>query len=1340
MQFKKSALIVIGVVLTIIQNVFANYYGNQFAIDDLSSVEQISSTVHALSYRFTAQNSKTLSDIRLYAKVAGSPTYYKVSLCNDLNGYPDGIISSTDVYSGSANSGKWLIANVPDIFIVAGNVYHIMFSTTTDSVPNIVSSSNYISLRRGSPLNSLIPQNNITDIHANFLDYGITNLNNWTIRNLQPVYLLTYTDGSSDGQPYVSQTSVGSGYSIAGSTWTGTQFETENSTRAVTKIEFYLKKYGNANDSLYYELHGPDNFSLCLESGTFAASCDVATTFSWIGKNLDNKHIFFPNSKYWVMLKSPGTAASGNTYLLDILNTDSSSSYYNYASFGSTKTCFSKYVVENDAVTISEQRDVVFRFLVDTTTPAAINDFSGNEGENEGEIYLFWSSPGDDGNNNILCQGQFIIKYSADIIDDYNSAPYAISISTTVFPGGKNEYKINGLYPGGTYYYWIKTVDIAGNSSEISNKITICSKNNSPNIPENLNLNNSVSKQITICWNMNIEQDFDKYELYYSSWPELNEWNLLATTDMTSYLHYGLAAGNTYYYRIYARDKVGNYSQVSSVKNTFVSGNSPEIVKPLTVAIDLVTDNQICWMWTDEFDDETGFRILDENNQILIVLPANTTSWVETLLLLNTSYYRSLEVSNFWGSNKSSGTACYTKCKIPQNTQAISLSTSSVLVVWQNNSNPADTKYEVQCSSYADFSEVNNELIGDTTNVIFNNLYSDTPYYFRVRAVNKENFVTEYDCIVSTKTETITRGKMLSVVINEIAWMGTKANYSNEWIELYNTTDHDILLDNWQIIYSSTIAGGTTIQFILNGKISSGGYYLLEKASDTTITNISADEIYSASRNLSNSGEFVGLYDSVETLIDYVDCRKEVAVDWFAGKDNPQYQTMERVSPFLSGNDKNNWSTNLESNGAKDKEGNFIDGTPKMRNTVSNIIDDISPSTITDLTAYSGITDGEINLQWTSTGDDGCIGIIKNAVYYIRYSTNDYSENDTVAPDHERQIKIKNVIPGATEFYTVTGLNPGTTYYFKIKVQDTFGNLSEWSNNCLAAAQDLPPQIPINLCAVPGNKSVTLSWPDNGELDIEHYYIRVSTLTIPESFIVLSTGTKTVNNLINGNTYYFRVQLIDYGDQGNGLNSIALKSNLSEIISCQPRVQPPTQLQAIHKNDYIELSWAVSPSETETNFAGYNVYRTEQCGGQYLQIANSYSSTVFLDRMNILPYKEYFYVVRCTDADSIGTCFAESFDSEIVSAKPVLTLSETGTNQKLLTPYNRQIIFGDKVNHVSVYDIKGRFVWEKGRESSSELIIWNGEGNNTNFVESGIYIYRAEMEGGKKHGTIVVVK
>ncbi|TKD72085.1 phospholipase D-like domain-containing protein [Pseudalkalibacillus hwajinpoensis] len=136
------------------------------------------------------------------------------------------------------------------------------------------------------------------------------------------------------------------------------------------------------------------------------------------------------------------------------------------------------------------------------------------------------------------------------------------------------------------------------------------------------------------------------------------------------------------------------------------------------------------------------------------------------------------------------------------------------------------------------------------------------------------------------------------VVINEIAWMGTTANYNDEWVELYNNTSSAVSLDGWNL---ASTDGTPSIP--LTGTIPANGYYLLERTDDSTVSEVSANEIYSGA--MGNTGEVLELRDSGGALIDNVDA-------WHSG-DNDTKATMERIDSNGSGTDASNWGTSTGS-------------------------------------------------------------------------------------------------------------------------------------------------------------------------------------------------------------------------------------------------------------------------------------------------------------------------------------------------------------------------------------------------------------------------------------------
>ena len=168
--------------------------------------------------------------------------------------------------------------------------------------------------------------------------------------------------------------------------------------------------------------------------------------------------------------------------------------------------------------------------------------------------------------------------------------------------------------------------------------------------------------------------------------------------------------------------------------------------------------------------------------------------------------------------------------------------------------------------------------------------------------------------------------KSPSVVINEIAWMGTVSSSSDEWIELYNSAEKEIDLTKWVLA-----AEDGSPRISLSGSISAQGYILLERTDDTTISDIVADQIYTGA--LSNKGEVLVLYDSAGIEIDRVE-------SWSAGE-NASKKTMERVDTSLSGITKENWETNTgETINGSSSKGKQILGTPKQRNSVTKVLSD----------------------------------------------------------------------------------------------------------------------------------------------------------------------------------------------------------------------------------------------------------------------------------------------------------------------------------------------------------------------------------------------------------------
>ncbi|MHB9155449.1 MAG: fibronectin type III domain-containing protein, partial [Endomicrobiales bacterium] len=199
------------------------------------------------------------------------------------------------------------------------------------------------------------------------------------------------------------------------------------------------------------------------------------------------------------------------------------------------------------------------------------------------------------------------------------------------------------------------------------------------------------------------------------------------------------------------------------------------------------------------------------------------------------------------------------------------------------------------------------------------------------------------------------------------------------------------------------------------------------------------------------------------------------------------------------------------------------------------------PGVIGDLTALAIPAEGAVNLAWTSP--DPMDGEAQASGYLVKYATSEIKNAGFDAVWVSTYTQSWTAVPsGAAEIRTLTGLEPGVTFYFAMKARDKDGNYSLWNSSsdtgglynsaAFAVVCDSTPARVAGLSASGGNTLVQLSWSANPEIDIERYRIERSSYSSQEGFSLLTTilppGTTHYDaGLINGNTYYYRARAED---------------------------------------------------------------------------------------------------------------------------------------------------------------------------------------------------------------------
>ncbi len=178
--------------------------------------------------------------------------------------------------------------------------------------------------------------------------------------------------------------------------------------------------------------------------------------------------------------------------------------------------------------------------------------------------------------------------------------------------------------------------------------------------------------------------------------------------------------------------------------------------------------------------------------------------------------------------------------------------------------------------------------------------------------------------LTNSPVPTSTPAGFMSVIINEVAWAGTAASSSDEWLELYNPNAFPIDISNWRIV----IVDGSPAQITIpSGTIlGADSYFLLERAQSAT--DIPADYVYGGT-NLSNNptGEILQLRDSNNVLVDTANSNGGA---WPAGS-STTFGSMERRAGMLDSDVAWITNTGVVRNGLA-ANGTPINGTPKNLN------------------------------------------------------------------------------------------------------------------------------------------------------------------------------------------------------------------------------------------------------------------------------------------------------------------------------------------------------------------------------------------------------------------------
>ncbi|MFH1724773.1 MAG: fibronectin type III domain-containing protein [Elusimicrobiota bacterium] len=203
---------------------------------------------------------------------------------------------------------------------------------------------------------------------------------------------------------------------------------------------------------------------------------------------------------------------------------------------------------------------------------------------------------------------------------------------------------------------------------------------------------------------------------------------------------------------------------------------------------------------------------------------------------------------------------------------------------------------------------------------------------------------------------------------------------------------------------------------------------------------------------------------------------------------------------------------------------------------------DSPPVGVQDLAASAGASPGEVELRWTSPGEDGAFETLYNGTYLIHYSTSPTSGADPASAQVGISTTTDPLLPQA---YSLD-LDPDRAYYFVLWTRDQGGHVSEVSNTADAVSRaGAPANVRISEVLT---VSAAVSWQAGANPPGTGFEAELSTdgfETVAE--IVPAADEASFGSLAPNTTYWIRVAAIG----GGGLRTY------SETLSLVTLASPP---------------------------------------------------------------------------------------------------------------------------------------------------------------------------------------
>jgi hypothetical protein len=330
----------------------------------------------------------------------------------------------------------------------------------------------------------------------------------------------------------------------------------------------------------------------------------------------------------------------------------------------------------------------------------------------------------------------FVIERSDDLGATWNPVGAPTTANVTGFSD-------TTAAPVSTYQYRVYAFNLNGNSAT-SNIVEVTTPDVPPAAPTLLVTTAVTSAQVDLEWSDNSGNE-DGFVVERSSdagatWSQVGQ----TVTNVATFSDATVVPGNSYLYQVYAFNGNGNSAPSNSVQ-----ADVPNVAPadPIGLAATLVASTQVDLAWTDNSNNEDGFRIERSDNGGVWTevgqTAANVATFSDTGLTPGSDYsYRVFAFNGVGDSVNPAGpiavtTTTGTAPAAPSNLLVTNRTQSSLKVSWMDNST-TELGFTVQIATDKNFSQSLQEftVAADEISYMFYPLAPNQKYYIQVAAFN----------------------------------------------------------------------------------------------------------------------------------------------------------------------------------------------------------------------------------------------------------------------------------------------------------------------------------------------------------------------------------------------------------------------------------------------------------------------------------------------------------------------------------------------------------------------------------------------------------------------------